>query len=288
LQAEKELIGQRYSVVQSATSPEFEVAQKLKKRARQDMMKSVFRVVFVVFIILQLDGYVDWSWWIVFLPFWVATFAICFVNYQSFAEVQKMAADKDPSIFGLAGDATPPATNYGAVGADGEATPGAANGPSALSEEEREELKAQVGAAGSKVCSKCCYQGFLVILICLFIGKLQGASFSSFWIISPFLLSAGIILCCLGLAIFGITEVPTDGVEFDTGDFGSAESSEYVPAPGTATIDPELGGQGADTAPQTSGLVTPAATTTTTTTVQVATPKSEPETRREGISDDLD
>jgi hypothetical protein len=42
-------------------------------------------------------------------------------------------------------------------------------------------------------------------------------------------LKAGIILCCLGLAIFGITEVPTDGVEFDTTDFvidGSAESLE--------------------------------------------------------------
>lgn len=32
------------------------------------------------------------------------------------------------------------------------------------------------------------------------------------------LVQAGIILCCLGCAIFGITEVPTDGVEFDSGD----------------------------------------------------------------------
>jgi hypothetical protein len=43
---------------------------------------------------------------------------------------------------------------------------------------------------------------------------------------------AGIILCCLGLAIFGITEVPTEGVEFDTCDFveleGSTESLEGV------------------------------------------------------------
>lgn len=29
---------------------------------------------------------------------------------------------------------------------------------------------------------------------------------------------AGLVLCCLGCAIFGITEVPTDGVEFDSGD----------------------------------------------------------------------
>ena len=42
-------------------------------------------------------------------------------------------------------------------------------------------------------------------------------------------LQAGIILCCLGCAIFGITEVPTDGIEFDTGDFGDA-STEAGPA----------------------------------------------------------
>jgi len=78
-------------------------------------------------------------------------------------------------------------------------------------------------------------------------------------------LQAGIVLCCLGLAIFGITEVPTEGVDFDTGDFvvdGSAESAEstagptagtYAPPPsdkskettnsGLTDPDPELGGQ---------------------------------------------
>ena len=29
-------------------------------------------------------------------------------------------------------------------------------------------------------------------------------------------MQVGIILCCIGVAIFGITEVPTDGVDFDT------------------------------------------------------------------------
>jgi hypothetical protein len=91
------------------------------------------------------------------------------------------------------------------------------------------------------------------------VGKLQGASFSSLWIISPFIFLAGIILCCLGFAIFGITEVPTDGVGFETGDFvvdGSAESLESTPSPSatagaenvvkggndaTDADDPELG-----------------------------------------------
>jgi hypothetical protein len=81
------------------------------------------------------------------------------------------------------------------------------------------------------------------------------------------------ILCCLGLAIFGITEVPTEGVEFDTTDFvveGSTESMDggatsgtsapYTPPATTADAqmpssdvpsmaDPELGEQQPQTEP---------------------------------------
>ena len=42
------------------------------------------------------------------------------------------------------------------------------------------------------------------------------------------------MLCCLGCAIFGITEVPTDGVEFDTeglSDSGTQESPTAAAAP---------------------------------------------------------
>jgi hypothetical protein len=191
--AEKELIGKRYSVVPSTTSPEFEAAQKLKARARHDMIKSGFRILFVIVLLVQIDGYVNWSWWLVFTPFWVMTFLVCYANYQSFAEVQTMAAEKDPTLFGInkEGDKAPGATNYGAVGTDGEATPDAAAKPE-LSEDEKEELKAQVMASGSKLCSKCCSQGFLLILMFFFVAKLQGAGFSSLWIISPFLFSVSI------------------------------------------------------------------------------------------------
>lgn len=183
-QAERELIGKRYSVVPSTTSPDFEAAQKLKARARHDMLKSFFRVAFVVLLLIQIDGFVVWNWWIIFLPFWIMTFMICYANYQSFAEVQKMAAEKDPTLFGL--NAEGANLNYGTVGANGEATPEAAT-QSNLSEAEREELKAEVMASSSRLCSKCCSQGFGLILVCLFVAKLQGAGFSSLWIISPFL-----------------------------------------------------------------------------------------------------
>mmetsp|Transcript_2559 Transcript_2559/g.3631 ORF Transcript_2559/g.3631 Transcript_2559/m.3631 type:complete len:596 (+) Transcript_2559:218-2005(+) len=225
---EKELIGKRYSVVPSTTSPEFEAAQKLKARARHDMIKSGFRILFAIILLVQIDGYVNWSWWLVFTPFWVMTLLICLANYQAFAEVQAMAAEKDPAMFGAEkqGENAPGAANYGAVGNDGEATPAAAASKPELSEEEREELKAQVMASGSRLCSKSCSQGFLLILMCLFVGKLQGAGFSSLWIISPFLFSASVILCCLGCAIFGISEVPTDGVDFDTGELSGDSNTE--------------------------------------------------------------
>ena len=94
----------------------------------------------------------------------------------------------------------------------------------------------------------------------------------------PVLVQAAIILCCLGCAIFGITEVPTDGVEFDTGDLtesGTAESSpmhdstqaaplgspyEYVPPstssrPDSSGVDPELGQRGKNRPSPSSGRI---------------------------------
>lgn len=178
---EKELIGERYSVVPSIDSPHYDAAQKLKAKAQYDMMKSAFRITVALFLLVKLDGYLGFlSWWIVFLPFWAVSFYVCYSSYQSFAEVQKMAADKDPGLFGLPNENNA-CTDYGAVGIDGAAS------PEALSEEEKEELKAQVMSSGSKLCSQCFTQAILLVLVGMFVAKLQGAEFSSLWIISPFL-----------------------------------------------------------------------------------------------------
>jgi Transmembrane Fragile-X-F protein len=207
--AERELIGRRYSVVPSSESPEMEAATRLKARARHDIVKSAFRVLFVSAIVLQLDVGVSWNWWVVFLPFWIMTALICYANYQAFAEVQSVAMEKDPTLFsnlpgmpsnkadeemgvgagGVAGEggaaaAATTTTSYGAVGSDGTPKPP----PQPLTEQEREELKAQVMASSSRLCSKFCSQGFLLFVVFLFVAKLQGAGFSSLWIISPFLL----------------------------------------------------------------------------------------------------
>jgi hypothetical protein len=191
------MIGKRYTVVPSTSSPEFFAASKLKAKSGQEMMKSGFRIVFVALLLIQIDGLIDWNWWLVFFPFWAMTAVIACANYRSFAEVTQAAAERDPTLFGVGTqDAAGMTSNYGTVGDNGEATPSAtAPSNSPLTDEEREELKAQVMSSSSKLCSKCCSQGFVLILIFLFVAKLQGAGFSSLWIISPFLfgVSAGII-----------------------------------------------------------------------------------------------
>jgi hypothetical protein len=184
--AEKELIGKRYSVVPSISSPEFEAAQKLKLRARHDLIKSCFRIAFCLLLLIQLDGNVGWSWWLVFAPFWIMTALFCYSNYSAFAEVQNMAAEKDPATFGNKNDVPFKESSYGVVGADGNASAAATTKPD-ITEEEREELKAQVMASSSRLCSKCCSQGFLLIMAFLFVAKIQGASYSALWIISPVL-----------------------------------------------------------------------------------------------------
>jgi hypothetical protein len=143
-----------------------------------------------------------WSWWFVFAPFWIMTGLFCYANYQSFSEVQQMAMEKDPTLFGLKRD-TDETANYGAVGKDGDATPSAANeGRSELTVEEQEELKAQVMASSSRLCSKCCSQGFLLLIVVLFVGKIQGAGYSAVWIISPFLFVVRVVYCILKVRIF--------------------------------------------------------------------------------------
>jgi len=44
------------------------------------------------------------------------------------------------------------------------------------------------------------------------------------------------LLCCIGCAIFGVTEVSTDGIDFETGDF-AYQNAEEGKAPGTGTSE---------------------------------------------------
>ncbi len=234
---EKELIAKRYSVVSSSDCPEYELANKLRAKARHDIVKSLCRLLFMALLLYQLDVVnSNANWWFIFTPFWLMTAAMCYSNYQAFDAVQRFAMERDPTLFGMAGE--DPVTQYGTM----QDEENQSSAPTPLTEQEKEELKAKVMQSTGKLLSTCCSQCFVLILVVLFVGKLQGAGYSSFWIISPFLLFAAIILCCLGLAIFGVTEVSTDGVDFDMA-YSYMQENEvtqqqtvYVPTPSETII----------------------------------------------------
>lgn len=245
--AEKELISKRYSVVPSLDSPEFEAAHKFKSRARQDVIKVMFRGIFLVVLIIQLDSQADWNWWFIFTPFWLMSFCICCGSYQSFAEAQGALAEKDPELFSSGTVGEDENQNYGAMGT------------SNISQEEKEELKAQLLQAGYRMITSCCSQAFVLIIVCLFVGKLQGAGYSSILIISPLLFIAISILLCLGCTIFCITDVSAEEVANTAGDNLSSRhgsGQDYTPpnVAGTdsvtsgpvSTWDPEKGEVWAD------------------------------------------
>lgn len=209
---EKDLVSKRYSVVPSTTSPEFEAAHKLKARAKQDIIKLCFRIIFLIYFIMQLDDKMNISWWLVFIPFWIMSFCICCGNFQTLAAAQ-VALDQREKEF-----CHPKENDDKTNPSDSGATDANGNPPKQqpLSEEERNELKSQVIQAGSKFITSCVSQAFIVLIVCMFVGKLQGAGYSAMWIISPLLFIASMVLCLLGCTIFCITSAEGDEREFDT------------------------------------------------------------------------
>ncbi len=204
---EKEALSATYIVVPSKTSEQYIIAKAQQENARYDVIRICFRSLFIILLLIQLDSGADWSWWFVFTPFFGMSCCLCCSQCQECAEVQAQASEKLGSNFGTDNEN---ATDYGAM-EEGNANEAKAN--ETLSDEERDEIKNEVFQANAKACTMCCSQGFFLILICLCLTKIQGASFSSLWIISPFLFMASVILCCLGCTIFCVT--PIDGDDMD-------------------------------------------------------------------------
>ena len=227
-QEEKDDIAKTYTVVPSHNSPEFGEAYRMKIRARQEILRLLLRVLFVVFFVLQLDLGLDWSWWLVFIPVWVASFCICFGSMHNFVSIQTVAKKRDPEFF--SGVDVENQANYGSMG-DGDGPGGDSQEP--ISPEEREFLKATVAMSGQQLVSSCCSQSFLLLIICLLVAKLQNPDvYAAMWIIFPILLIAGMVLCCLCCMIFCVSE---DIPDFDA--MGAATAGQSP----SAYSDPEVG-----------------------------------------------
>jgi hypothetical protein len=76
----------------------------------------------------------------------------------------------------------------------------------------QEAHEAKASEIAAKACARCCEQVFWAMMLALFVAKLAGEdvggdptgqkSYSSFWILFPFLLMAAIFLCCCCCSIY--------------------------------------------------------------------------------------
>lgn len=198
--SEKETFLLKSIVVTSKRSSEFANAEQLRSCAREDVIKLTFQVIFLVLLSIQLDTDADWSWWLVFAPFWFLMVFLCCFNFQNFKRTSEEVAEEDVN------HDTSSTPHYGAMeegGDEGDALP--QKGP--LSEAEKAVLHNRVSQSISRLMQSCCNSIFFVALLCAIVSKAQGAGFASMWIISPFLIFAGIILCVVGCAIFGVSPI---------------------------------------------------------------------------------
>lgn len=209
--SEKEAIHRRFIVVPTKEGTIYEQACKLRDEAKGDIIRILARAIFTVLLVLNLDLGLDLNYWIVFLPIWAMAFCIVGAAFRTFAETQAEAAKRDPVSFGMSpgidveqqatteGDSSIPYAKMDEVNKDEQ--------PQTLPDEEKEELKAKVMHSAYRAVGTCFSQCFLIFILCLLVGKIEGAGYSSLVIISPFLAFGGIILCCLACTIFCISEV---------------------------------------------------------------------------------
>eukprot|EP00814_Leptocylindrus_danicus_P001527 CAMPEP_0116020380 /NCGR_PEP_ID=MMETSP0321-20121206/9760_1 /TAXON_ID=163516 /ORGANISM="Leptocylindrus danicus var. danicus, Strain B650" /LENGTH=547 /DNA_ID=CAMNT_0003491055 /DNA_START=366 /DNA_END=2010 /DNA_ORIENTATION=+ len=219
--------GKDFAVVPSMDSPQAMIALKMKTMAQHDLLKIFFRDVFLVLLILQLDDEIDWSWWAVFTPFWILSCCVCCGAYMqlNIAQAAATAAGVNTDLGNADGT-----TNYGAFD---DAESGQQQGIN-LTEAEKEELRERVRSSASNCCNTCCNQAFVLLIVCLLVGKANGAGYAAIWIISPILFIAGLILCCLGCAIYCLRDVPETDIDMQgafpmTYDSNNNSVDDYVP-----------------------------------------------------------
>lgn len=193
-QEEKIMLEKMYLLVPERDGAPYDAARKVVRGAKMEIGKVVLRLIFMLLVLFKLDRDLGWSWWIVFTPIFVTSVYVCCGSLQSFSEVQEEVEEKlkrydDIVHETVGGETTAQVSDYGAM-EEGEARNEESpiqSAPTPLTEEEKDEIKARVARSGSSLLSACCSQIFILILLCLVMVKIQGAGFSTLWIISPFL-----------------------------------------------------------------------------------------------------
>jgi len=233
---EREAVGKRYVVIPPGSSPARNAANRLISEARMDVVRILARMTFFIIVALNLDLGAQWNWWLIFLPIFGMSACIIGSAVRNFAIVKDEAVRSDPVTFastangGTGGEAADPSNSYSNMNNGG----GGVEEENPISDEEREELRAKVAQSAYRAGGTCLSQCFIIIMVCVLVGKIQGAGYSLLLVISPFLVAGGMVLCCLACTIFCISEVDENAgmAEFESainlaagGDSGAKVSS---------------------------------------------------------------
>lgn len=173
--------------------------------AKQDLYKTILRIIFVLLLVLQLDNQINWNWWLIFSPFFVASLcAFC----SQLDELQEVQTSVDENMNQPSSD-----TIYGTMeeGNSGENGPN----PTNLSEEEQNEMRARFLQSTSRTFTTCVVQAVIIFYICIMVFKISGAGITSFWFITPVLSVVSLLLCCLGCMIFCVSPMEEVDMELD-------------------------------------------------------------------------
>jgi len=164
-----------------ANSPEFQHASTIDSFAKKSSFSCImFRMPFLILLVLQLDGDRGWDWNIVFAPIWIE------VLFQALSSCWTPCC----------GSKTLPANDdFGNTDS------------------------ASAGASAGKVIGSCCNCMVLVIGLSLLVVKLNRATdmddsvgYSSYWVLFPLYLSDALLLITFGCIIFA---APANMMEAD-------------------------------------------------------------------------
>jgi hypothetical protein len=73
------------------------MAVAAKNKAKMSLLWTAVRITLVIFVVLRLDGETSWSYWLIFLPFWIVSCCVCCLSCVSVASVntELMALDEE-------------------------------------------------------------------------------------------------------------------------------------------------------------------------------------------------
>lgn len=196
--------------IEADLQKEAEREEGIRERAaaRSSVQWSLFRVLQLALIVLQLDGTTNSSWWVVFWPIYIVIgFRLLLLSLACRAA---KTLEKD---------------------AEGLLAREEAEQSSTSPEDSEAQLKAaQAAELRMRATQGLCTMGACVFMIIMAIALAAGANFPSYLVLLPVFLLSGCLLCCMACFICC--------ARGDLGDLGDAEE-ELAPEANPAPVDPK-------------------------------------------------